>query len=159
MKKALALLLSLVMVFQMLPVSAFAANGVTSTDAETQISGVQSYEVTWTIYEEKYERLVVEGTLLSSFLPPSPPPKDGYQFTGWIDSNGNSVDPSTPVESAISLTAVFEPVAGAETTQRRGAPARNPEGTGEEEPEQQEQKPEPEKVYFTVTFNPKLRRN
>lgn len=151
MKKALALLLSLVMVFQMLPVSAFAANGgLTSTDAEAQISGVQSYLVTWTIGKVGYSSLVVEGMPLSSVLPASPTLEDGYRFTGWIDSNGNSVDPSTPVESDISLTAVFEPVAGAETTQRRGAPASNAERTGEEEPEQQESEPETE--YWTVTF-------
>ena len=47
MKKALALLLSLVMVFQMLPVSAF-ATGEELTPTDGGVRGTTTYKVEWT---------------------------------------------------------------------------------------------------------------
>lgn len=68
MKKALALLLSLVMVFQMLPVSAFAA-GEELTPTDGGVSGTTSYNVSWTISGDSDSRVVQAGVLLSTVLP------------------------------------------------------------------------------------------
>ena len=110
MKKALALLLSLVMVFQMLPVSAF-AEGSTSVASET-IGGAKYAKVSFVTEDDKGElqqvsddRLVEVGSAIGQL--PDAPERNRYAFVGWFVGDAQ-IDETYTVSADTEVTAKYK---------------------------------------------------
>ena len=110
-KRLLAIILSLMIVFQMMPAGVLAEEGWKRSVSDAK-GGTSAFRVTWTVDGQSGSYLVTEaGTMLSDILPASPSKEGDYRFTGWVDAGGNPVNPATTeVTGDISVTAVFEEI-------------------------------------------------
>ena len=105
-KRFVAILLTILMVLEMLPVNALAA-GWARTYSNVE-SGSTYHKVTFeangSVVAEQY---VESGATL---VLPESPSAEGKSFTGWVDSNKNPVTASTTVSGNMTVTAVFEDI-------------------------------------------------
>ena len=105
-KRFVAILLTILMVLEMLPVNALAA-GWARTYSNVE-SGSTYHKVTFkangSVVAEQY---VESGATL---VLPESPSAEGKSFTGWADSDGNPVTASTKVSGNMTVTAVFEDI-------------------------------------------------
>ena len=105
-KRLLAIVMSLMMVLQMMPVTAFA------DEVESAVlSGTTSYTVEYVVYGEtvdEYTDIVEEGSTVDS-LPEAPESSSGAAFLGWyIGDSDVQFTASTPVTSDLTVKAVFD---------------------------------------------------
>ncbi len=59
--------------------------------------------ITYTVDGEEKTEIINYGDI----LPLADPDKPGYDFDGWVDENGNPVDPANPITDDITITAIL----------------------------------------------------
>ena len=106
--RTLALLMALLMMFQLMPVSAFAE----TFGGDDVASGSQYYSVKFYDYQGNVitERLCEAGSTIEACPEePTKPEEEGtsYKFTGWEDEVLGAIDGSTVVNSNINAHPVF----------------------------------------------------
>ena len=107
--KIVAWLLTIMMVFQMMPVTAFAAGDEDSWEHEV-VSNIESevfYTISFVVEEADFEEhvYVKDGESISYF--PTAPEVEGKIFKGWFTENGQVTAGSSFTEDAI-VRAVYE---------------------------------------------------
>ena len=85
------------------------------------------------IYDKEIVTLVVDGVEEIKTVPynekvafPDVPVKDGYNYIGWVDENGNSFDPYTLVTKDLKLSTLYEAIKYDITYDLNGGTANNP---------------------------------
>ena len=109
-KRFLAILLSVLLLIQAMPMNALAAGVVRSNT----LRGADYHDVSFVVDGDTIAHQLVEDGAALSVLPEDPalvpedPSEASYKFTGWEDEAGNAVTAGTVVNSDLTVTAQFD---------------------------------------------------